>query len=203
LWQAACLWQHPIAITPFLSAMTHTALLVIDIQRGAFDTVRCPAIDRAEQLVANASGLVSAARESGTPVVFIQHCEGANKVFEEGSPHWPVHEALTPQPHDTVLKKYASSAFEGTDLAEKLQGLGARELVLCGLQSEFCVSNTARSALSAGYAVVVAQDGHSTWPSGDKPSLAISEQVNLALEQAGARLSATAELMHSLRAART
>jgi nicotinamidase-related amidase len=87
-------------------------------------------------------------------------------VFEEGSIHWELHESLTPRPSDKVLKKYASSAFEGTELARMLAGLEAKKLVLCGLQSEFCVYNTAKSALALGYEVVIAEDGHSTWPSG-------------------------------------
>jgi nicotinamidase-related amidase len=42
--------------------MKNTALLVIDIQRGAFDGERCSPIDRPQTLVENARGLVSAAR---------------------------------------------------------------------------------------------------------------------------------------------
>ena len=51
-----------------------------------------------------------------------------------------------PAPGDAVLKKRASSSFEGTDLDSQLRAEGVKRLVLCGLQSEFCVSNTARSA---------------------------------------------------------
>ena len=183
--------------------MTDTALLVIDIQRAAFDGERCTPIDRPQALVDNALSLVRAAHDAGAPVVFIQHCEGAGEPFEEGSPHWELHEALTPQPNDTVLRKYASSAFEGTDLAKRLEVLGARQLVLCGLQSEFCIQNTAKSALTEGFAVVIAQDGHSTWPSKAESANGISERINRELEARGAKLRSTADLVRSLREART
>jgi nicotinamidase-related amidase len=64
-----------------------------------------------------------------------------------------------PQTGDKVLnlKKYASSAFEGTDLATAPDEVHVKELVLCVLQSEFCVSNTANSALALGFTVFVAK----------------------------------------------
>jgi len=182
--------------------MTRQALLVIDLQRGAFDGVRCPVIHGQQALIDNAVQLVQSARDAGTPVVFVQHCEKeAGSPFEEGTAHWELHNALQPLPGDSVVKKSASSAFEGTDLAAKLQTLGARELVVCGLQSEFCVSNTTKSALELGFAVVVAQDGHGTWPWDGEEAPVISERANQTLAAAGATLQTTAALARSLRAA--
>ena len=183
--------------------MKNAALLVIDIQRGAFDGERCAPIDRPETFVENALQLIGAARGSGTPVVFVKHCDSAGEVFEEGSPHWELHESLVPQTGDKVLKKYASSAFEGTDLATALEEVHVKDLVLCGLQSEFCVSNTANSALAMGFAVFVAQDAHRTWPSKTEPAFAISERVNQELKARGASLAPTAALARSLREPQT
>ena len=177
-----------------------TALLVIDIQRGAFDGVRCPVIDRAAELVANASALVAAARAAGMPVVFIQHCDEPGEAFEADTPHGEFHEDLSPQPGEAVIRKRASSAFENTELAATLQQLGAQQLVLCGLQSEFCVSNTSKAALTLGYGVRLAQDGHSTWPSRGRLSHEISDAVNEELRALGAVLASTASLAVSLRA---
>jgi nicotinamidase-related amidase len=182
--------------------VTQTALLVIDVQRAAFDGERCPPIDQPQRLVTNAVSLVNAAHEAGAPIVFIQHCEGAGEPFEEGSPHWELHEALVPLRNDTLLRKYASSAFEGTSLGKTLEGFDVRELVLCGLQSEFCVQNTARSALGAGFTVVIAQDGHGTWPSKTESASEISERINRELESRGAQLKSTADLVRSLRETR-
>ena len=178
-------------------AQPNTALLVIDLQRGAFDGARCPPIADAQPLIERATSLVAAARAAGTPIVFIQHCDTAGEPFEEGSPHWLLHEALVPLHGDTVLHKHASSAFEGTDLGQRLDALEARELVLCGLQSEFCVANTARSALARGHAVTIAADAHGTWPSADESAAAISARMNRELAAAGARLATTAELAGS------
>lgn len=179
--------------------MKHRALLVIDLQRGAFDGVRWSVISEPDRLIGNALTLISAARMSSMPIIFVQHCEGAGEVFEEGSVQGQLHESLAPLPSEKVLKKYASSAFEKTDLETTLMDLKVEEVVLCGLQSEFCVSNTAKSALKLGFGVVVATDGHSTWPSEQESANAISARVNDELQAAGVTLRSVAELARSLR----
>jgi nicotinamidase-related amidase len=171
-----------------------TALLVIDIQQAAFDGVFVQPIDRANELVANARTLIDAAHAAGQPVIFVQHCDAKGEPFEEGTPHWQFHERLTPEAGDLVVKKHASSAFENTDLKAKLDALGAIDLVVCGLQSDFCVSNTSKSALSLGYRVRVASDAHSTWDLDGETAQAISDRVNGELQSLGAALEPTARI---------
>jgi nicotinamidase-related amidase len=177
----------------------HTALLVIDIQQAAFDGAFVQPIDRAGDLVANARTLVDAARAADRPVIFVQHCDAKGEPFEEGTPHWQFHEELTPEAGDLVVKKHASSAFENTDLKAKLDAIGATDLVVCGLQSDFCVSNTTKSALSLGYRVRIASDAHSTWDLNGETAGAISERVNGELQSLGAVLDSTSSLATNLR----
>ena len=174
--------------------MTSTALLVIDVQQAAFNGVFCPPIDRAENLVTNARMLIDAARDSNTPIIFIQHSEGKGEPLEEGTPHWEFHQQLTPRAGELVVKKYASSAFENTDLDAKLAALGVTDLVLCGLQSDFCVSNTSKGALALGYRVRIASDAHSTWPLNGQTPEAIVGDVNNDLQSRGATLESTADI---------
>lgn len=180
--------------------MSPIALLVIDLQQAAFNGVFCPPIDRAENLVTNARALIDAARDTGTPIIFIQHAEGKGEPFEEGTPHWQFHAQLTPGAGELVVKKYASSAFEKTDLDAKLASLGAKDLVICGLQSDFCVSNTSKSALTLGYGVRIASDAHSTWPSNGQTPETIVVDVNNDLQSRGAVLESTTDIAGKWRA---
>jgi nicotinamidase-related amidase len=174
--------------------MSSVALLVIDIQQAAFDGAFVAPIHRADDLVANARTLVDAAHAAGQPVIFVQHCDAKGEPFEEGTPHWQFHDQLTPQAGDIVVKKHASSAFENTDLKARLDALGATDLVVCGLQSDFCVSNTSKSALSLGYQVRIASDAHSTWDLDGEAAQAISERVNGELHSLGAVLEPTVQI---------
>ena len=179
--------------------MNHTALLVVDIQRAAFDGVRCPPIDAPQRLIANAVALLDAARAGGHPVVFVQHTDVAGEPFEKGTPHWELHEALLPADGEHRLEKHRSSSFDDTELDATLKRHGVGTLVVCGLQSEFCVSNTTRAALERGYAVQVASDGHSTWPSEGRSAALIEAEVNAQLGAAGATVEPTVVLAQALR----
>lgn len=176
-----------------------TALLVIDIQNGAFDGVRCPPMDAPQRLLDAAGQLLAAARAAGRPVVFVQHGEGAGEPFEAGTEHAALHPALAVRPGEHVEGKRACSAFEATGLDAHLRRLGVDTLVVCGLQSEHCVSHTTRAALQHGYRVHLAQDGHGTWTWGGRPAAQIVAEVNAQLAAAGATLAPTAELAAALR----
>ena len=81
-----------------------------------------------------------------------------------------------------MLDKTASDAFYNTNLHAQLQNLGIRQLILCGLQTEYCVDTSCRAAISLGYDTYLLSDGHTT---GDAQLTAaqIIEHHNLVLSQ--------------------
>ncbi len=115
--------------------------------------------------------MLEEARASGVPVVHVQHCAGSGEAFAEGTPGWLIAPPLRPAAGERVVQKRARNAFEGTDLQALLQELGVGQLVITGIQSEGCVTATCRGALELGYAVRLAQDGHSTWPDAGRPAV--------------------------------
>jgi len=154
-----------------------TALLIIDVQHvlctgkyAAFE------VDR----VINTINTVSAkAREAGVAVVVIQHEEG--ETLQHGTPSWQLAHGLVVQPGDLLLRKTASDSFHKTELQALLQERGITRLVVCGLQSDFCVDTTTRRALALGYPVVLVQDGHSTLDNGVLSAAQIVAHHNLTL----------------------
>ena len=83
-----------------------------------------------------------------------------------GRPGNEIHPAIAPAAEDRVVAKADSDAFLGSDLRVELERLRVRTLFVCGLQSEFCVDATCRSAHALGYRVILVEDAHSTAPSG-------------------------------------
>jgi nicotinamidase-related amidase len=169
------------------------ALLVIDMQRGAFDGVRCPPIAGGPQLVARVQSALATVRAAKLPILWVRHSEPGG-VFAEGTPQFERHEALRPQPGDVHIVKRQSSSFAGTPLADELARAAVREVLLCGLQSEHCVFNTAASALERGLRTTVLTDAHATWPTATETAEAISARINRELRSRGARLCSTADL---------
>lgn len=134
------------------------ALVVIDVQKAMFDL----APYEGEAVVDRIASLIARARASGTPIFFVQHDGGPDDPFHAGRPGFPFHDKLTPQPGDDVTVKNHGSAFNRTGLDAKLKRAGVEKLVVCGMQSEYCVDAAVRGAVERGYRVVLVADGHST-----------------------------------------
>jgi nicotinamidase-related amidase len=143
-----------------------TALLVIDVQRGILaipNLVRKKEIDQAlDQTVARIAGLIDRARTTSVPVIYIQHDGSPGHRLEPGTSGWPLRPEIAPQAGDPVIHKRASDAFFETTLAAQLTAAAIQQLVICGCMTQYCVDTTARRAVSLGYDVVLAADGHMT-----------------------------------------
>ena len=58
--------------------------------------------------------------------------------------------------------RWPRTRFTATDLQTTLKESAIIDLIICGLQSDFCIDTTTRRALALGYPVVLVSDGHST-----------------------------------------
>jgi nicotinamidase-related amidase len=138
-------------------AMTRSALLIIDVQVAIVDGAY-----RAEAMLDVLGALSEKARAAGSPVIYLQHNSARYAPMAKGAPAWEIHPAVAPRADDLVVHKTASDGFCGTELQDELARLGVKRLVIGGLQTEFCVDATCRAALSRGFEVTLAGDGHST-----------------------------------------
>lgn len=85
-----------------------------------------------------------------------------NGPMDYGSDAWKLAPELQVLSTDTYLRKSATDSFHNTELEQQLKSRGVKSLVICGLQSEFCVDTTTRRALALGYPATLVADGHST-----------------------------------------
>jgi nicotinamidase/pyrazinamidase len=58
----------------------------------------------------------------------------------------------------TRVDRDAYSAFDGTDLDQRLRDVGARRLFVGGLTTDYCILATVRDALTRGFTAVVLAD---------------------------------------------
>lgn len=137
------------------------ALVVIDVQQGMWAFPDYPPLD-GEGVVERICGLIERARAAGRPVLFVQHEGGPGDALEPGGPGFALHADLRPRPDEPVIVKRQCSAFLGTDLDARLKTAGAERLVICGMQTEFCVDTAVRGAVERGYEVILPADGHTT-----------------------------------------
>lgn len=162
---------------------THTALLVIDVQVGLIDGPE-PSYQR-DEVLANIAGLLTKARATATPVIFVQHTGDPDSPLEIGAPDWQVHPTVAPRPDETIIRKRASDSFYETPLQDLLQERQIQHLVITGCRTEMCVDTTSRIAISRGYDVTLVKDAHSTVDSEVLTSAQIVAHHNYTLDDFG------------------
>ncbi len=135
------------------------AVLIIDVQQGlcegsgaAFDC---------SGTISRINHVSRHARESGTPVIFIQH-ESPSSYLEYQTAEWQLATGLESDSTDHFIRKTTPDAFLRTDLLDTLKKQNITDLVVCGMHSEFCVDTTTRKALALGYPVTLISDGHTS-----------------------------------------
>jgi nicotinamidase-related amidase len=146
--------------TPAPSPLGESTLVLIDIQNEYFDgPLRLAGVEAAAEV---AAGLLTRARALRTPVVHVRHRGRAGGAFDPEAPRGLIHYSVAPLERETVIDKGLPNAFAGTGLAETLEAIGPRPLIVAGFMTHMCVSATVRSALDRGLSSTVAMDATAT-----------------------------------------
>ena len=119
------------------------ALLIIDVQHAL-----CSGEHKAfevERVIERIDSVARKARSAGAAVVLIQR-ESLDGPLRFGTQGWKLAQELEALPTDIYVRKQATDSFPHTSLHSVLQERGVKSLVICGLQSEFCVDTTTRRA---------------------------------------------------------
>jgi nicotinamidase-related amidase len=157
------------------------ALLVIDIQQKLL-----PPIFQKEQLVKNSQLLIRLAGILKIPaLVSTQYSKGLGDTVPEIASLLPGTEPLDKQ----MFSCFGSDAF--CSLLKRLPG-NRNTLLLCGMESHICVTQTALAALRDGYIVHVASDAVSS-------RTELNWKIGLErMRAAGAVLSSTEMMIYEL-----
>jgi nicotinamidase-related amidase len=148
----------------FKEGIMTTALLIIDVQQALCSgEYECFEIGR---VINTINELSARARNAGAPVVIIQHEEEGGP-FAHDTAGWQLAEGLAISATDWRVRKTTGDSFYQTNLQKLLPVQDFDRLVICGLQTDYCVNATVRQALKLGYDVMLAADAHSTVDNGN------------------------------------
>lgn len=131
--------------------MKNAALLIIDMQQGLIDEDPFGSTAFLE----NMEMLLEAARAQALPVVYVQHSSDDGGDLVPGTKRWQICKALSPRAGEDVVQKRYNSAFMQTTLHDILQAKQIETLIIVGMQTEFCVDATIKSAFEKGYNILV------------------------------------------------
>jgi ureidoacrylate peracid hydrolase len=156
-----------------------TALVVVDMQ-----TFYVSDVPPALAIIPNINRLASVFRARGGHVAWVKMTAGQNGKslwplyhdyfftkengerhrdnLTEGAPGHSLHADLDVKPNDTFATKTRFSAFLPgvSDLPEKLQAHGVRNVVITGMLTNFCCETSARDAMMLDYHVAMVSDAN-------------------------------------------
>lgn len=143
-----------------------TALVIIDVQRNILQGLGGARPAETEHAlnatVTRIAALLDRARSTATPIIHVQHDGRPGHRLEPGKDGWLIREELTPRAGEPVVRKRACDAFFETTFLDELRARGISRLVVAGCMTQFCVDTSVRRAVSLGYDVTLAADGHMT-----------------------------------------
>jgi len=180
-----------------------TALVVIDVQNFYFPG---GAMALADPLPASlqAKRLVERFRAKGWPVVHVQHLpQGQESPSPDaGDESYRIHPSVLPLAGEPVVGKHHANAFRDTDLLATLQRIGAKRLVIAGMQTHMCVEAATRAGTDLGFEVTVVHDACATRPLAfggvEVPAAQVHAAALAAMSGSYARVVSTAELLAAL-----
>lgn len=127
------------------------ALLVVDLQTALLaDGPHC-----GPETLTNVRFLLERCRAQKIEVIYVRHDGGSGDELEYGTPGWEICAEIAPHPGEKVYEKRVNSSFRDTGLSNYLDAKGIKTLILVGMQTEYCIDATCKSAYERGYEVIV------------------------------------------------
>ena len=134
-------------------------LLVVDVQKGitneklyAFDEFR-----------KNVAKLIDEARKGGIEVVYVRHDDGEGSGFSKGDEAFEIYDDIKPLEGEKIFDKKVNSCLNrNIGLMEYLENKHIHSLIITGLQTDYCIDATVKSAFENGFEVIVPAGCNST-----------------------------------------
>ena len=134
-------------------------LIVIDMQKALMDDELYDLAGLLERV----EKLIETARENGIEVIYVQHDAGPGTGFSVGDEAFEITDEVAPKEGEKVFVKTINSCFGNKDFAAYLEEAKDDALMIAGLQTNFCIDATVKSAFERGYDVIVPEGAHSTF----------------------------------------
>lgn len=135
-------------------------LLVVDTQKGITDN----RLYEFEMMKNNIMLLIETARKNNVEVIFVQHDDGPETGLSKGDEAYEIYEDFTPLKNEKVFCKRVNSALhKSTGLSEYLQKRNENQIIIVGLQTDYCIDATIKSGFEHGIEMIVPEYTNSTF----------------------------------------
>ncbi len=135
-------------------------LLVVDVQKALTED---DGLYDSGSFIKRIARLIDVARENGTEVVYFQHDAGPGSGLSVGDPDFEIDCRVAPKKGEKVFMKTINSCFGNGEFTSYMNGLEDKSIMVVGLQTNFCIDATVKSAFERGFKVIVPEGTNSTF----------------------------------------
>lgn len=126
-------------------------LLVIDTQK----LITNDKLYEFYTFVSNVKRLINNARENNIEVIYVRHDDGEGSELTKGTEGFEIFEEFKPINEEKIFDKNVNSAFKGTGLLEYLRYKNEKEVIIVGLQTDYCIDATIKCGFEHGFHIIV------------------------------------------------
>ncbi len=134
-------------------------IIVVDVQKGITDEK----LYDFNRFLKNVSEIIDTARKNNVEVIYVQHNDGPGTGFSIGDKDFEIADQVAPMAGEKIFIKEINSFFGNKELVEYLEESADKELMIVGLQTNFCIDASVKSAFERGYRVVIPEGTNSTF----------------------------------------
>lgn len=134
-------------------------LLIVDTQK----LIMNEKLYMFDALEANIKALIHTARQNSIEVIYIRHDDGTGKPLTKGTDGFEIYEAFAPAEDEKIFDKTVNSPFRDTGLLEYLQESCETEIIVAGLQTDYCIDAAVKCGFEHGFKVYVPAYANSTF----------------------------------------
>lgn len=113
--------------------------------------------------VENIKLLIKKARENNIEVIYIRHDYGTGKPLTKGSIGFEIYDEFKPNHKEKVFDKTVNSPFKETELLEYLKQSNEKDLIVVGLQTDYCINATIKCGFEHGFNIFVPEYSNTTF----------------------------------------
>lgn len=126
-------------------------LLVVDTQK----LITNEKLYEFEAFVLNVKSLIAHARENGIEVIYVRHDDGEDQELTKGTEGFEIYEEFKPTDGEKIFDKNVNSSFRDTGLLEYLRNKGEKNIIIVGLQTDYCIDATVKCGFEHGFHMIV------------------------------------------------
>jgi Amidases related to nicotinamidase len=126
-------------------------LLVVDTQK----CITNENLYNFDLFVSNVEKIIDTARKNNIEVIYVRHDDGPGSELTRGTKGFEIYEKFKPANEEKIFDKQVNSAFKETGLLEYLIGKGEKDIIIVGLQTDYCIDATIKCGFEHGFNMIV------------------------------------------------